>query len=278
MATHTFTCFPLLPPEIRHSIVNILSIPISSSGSAMPVSGLFSPLPNSAYVALNFHLETQINCLQWAEASNVPRNLDIRCSEQEGRYGYENREAISCRWYKSTQRPPSVLSVNRESRSIAVKYYELSFGEVSRLLPTTKATIQAPATIWYNRNADRLCPMGDFSDPGAKELWFSNGAPPSCALNVIDLYPILDSLLTCAQGFAYSSDLFLYWTPFHSSDIQHRGQFNFSAMVEEQADALTWQILLHSKDEIVKQSKDMFPDRPQPKISFGALIEDTVPL
>lgn len=68
--------------------------------------------------------------------------------------------------------PPSILSANRESRTIGLKHYELELGNEFDLGHGAK--IITPARIYLNFESDRICPLGKFTFEGNDfgRYWF----------------------------------------------------------------------------------------------------------
>ena len=203
----TFTCFPTLPLEIRNMI--------------------------------------------WKEAANLPRNLDIWThptgvtSYRDMEYGDDRLEWKKYRTFRYTTRQPvpGVLIATKESRAAAREFFDMSFGIYIDWGGGVKITTNPE--ILRNFQADRICPMGPYSEEASGYLWSAEPSP-SCAVNLYrtpkgDPDP-LSKLLFYADGF--HEEILLYYC---EETVAINGSFDFLELSEEQASYLEWQALLEAR-------------------------------
>ena len=185
----------------------------------------------------------------WKEAANLPRNLDI-WARPTGKISYRNDdlEWEHFRTFRfTTRRPvPGVLLATKELRAASKEFFRMSFGENMHWGSGGKIIMHHE--ILRNFEADRLCPMGPFTEEASNWFW---GAvpPPSCAVNLyrasMSEPDPLHSLLFEADCF-HDEILFYYCEKL----IPINGPFDFIELSEEQAFYREWKAFLEARGRL----------------------------
>jgi hypothetical protein len=66
--------------------------------------------------------------------------------------------------YVTTQPPPAILHVNKESRAIGLKYYSLEFGSSNEIPGHHGLRAGSPPKTYINFRCDRICLVGPFDE------------------------------------------------------------------------------------------------------------------
>jgi hypothetical protein len=188
----------------------------------------------------------------WKAAANLPRNLDI-WARPTGTTSYRNDdlewEEFKTFRYTTRQPVPGVLLATKESRAASREFFHMNFGENIDWGGGFK--IDMNCEIMRNFEADRLCPMGPFTEYASSYFW---GAlpPPSCAVNLYrastDEPDPLEKLMFYADGF-HDEILFYYCEKL----IPINGPFDFIELSEEQAFYREWKTFLEAKERLQQQ-------------------------
>lgn len=162
------------------SVTSPSSSVVNGNGAPTATSQTFTCFPN---------LPLELRNTVWEYASNQPRNLDI-WAPTIGSLNFQwspqhDKTEYTIHKFCSTQPVPGVLHANRESRVVALKFYELSFGSDCRFHPGDILAVSFPARIYHNVESDRLCPMGSWGEASRCHFWTLN-PPSSCAVNICD--------------------------------------------------------------------------------------------
>lgn len=209
--SRTFTCFPKLPLEIRIKI--------------------------------------------WEEAANLPRNLDIWAhttgKATSFRRSNRDREVVDeYTMFKFTTRQPvpGVLLASKESRAASRKFFHLSFG--SDLDYGSGLEVITHPEILRNFEADRICPMGPYTEDSSTWMWCAE-PPPSCAVNIYHTSTMrpdpLDQLLFQANGF--HDEILLYYC---EKLVKISGPFDFVDISDGYATFRAWKALSEAKDRLTR--------------------------
>jgi hypothetical protein len=214
MADRTFTRFPKLPLELRNMI--------------------------------------------WEFTANVPRNIDVWAPiiEDMSFHWKEDDDHMVFKPFRfCTSRPvPSILHVNKESRAIALRFYQLSFD--THVEPGGYyLKITYPATIYLNFDVDRICPMGPYQEDAFMNLWYPK-QPPICAVNIHDDTSSPDdpqtflSVLPTLDG-TVPEEIFLYYC---EKFFTNAGSFEFVDLTADMAaQPRHWELLNLARDFILKR-------------------------
>jgi hypothetical protein len=101
----------------------------------------------------------------WESVAFLPRNIDLwaqglgtitRASNQPHEFTLSR--------YISTQPPPAILHVNKESRAIGLKYYSLEFGLSYEVPRHYGLRAGSPPKTYINFHCDRICLVGGFDE------------------------------------------------------------------------------------------------------------------
>jgi len=183
-------------------------------------------------------------------------------------YGQQRHQEELCVFkYYTTCPVPGVLHANQESRTIALQFYQLSFGADFNFGPGSSISISFPAKIYSNDEADRICVMGIWGVDAKWDLWY--GKPPaSCAVNICDEW---ESLILAEPD--TQKEIFLYYQ--EGLHPRSTGQIEFVELKEDSVPSDKWARLCDARDTIIEGIKESEHDKQIPKSSpttFGTLI------
>ncbi|TVY19713.1 hypothetical protein LARI1_G003218 [Lachnellula arida] len=206
-------------------------------------------------------LPLELRNMVWTYGANLPRNLDIWAptigEEMTFHWNY-HQNSLNFHPFKfcSTRPVPGILHANRESRTIALKFYELSFG--TEFNPAHHLKFTTPARIYTNFQADRVCPMGTYGLDALSDLWLSQG-PFVCAFNVCNDWPSpyknptfvrMEGSLSDSDSDSYLyEEIFLYYCGdlFPSS-----GSFEFVELDQVKATPEEWEVLKDAREKLLQ--------------------------
>jgi len=210
----------------------------------MAVSRMFTCFPR---------LPLEIRNMIWEEAANLPRNLDIwtiptgnASYSEEDEYGSLVRKEFSFYQYKTRQPHPGVLLATKESRAATHKHFQWSLQMDAREAPVD-FTITTYPNVLRNFKADRICPMGRYTEDSALNLWCDE-APPSCAVNIYQSEIHTEKLLFWANNL--HEEILLYYC---EGVVNISGPFEFVDLFEEEEASSEWEALSKEKQELEDQ-------------------------
>lgn len=196
----------------------------------------------------------------WTYAANQPRNLDLWAPAIAGTITFSwNQRDDSIDYdpfkYCSTRPVPGILHANQESRTVALKFYELSFG--TEFDPGHHLKFTTPARIYTNFEADLICPMGSYGLDAFFNLWYSTESLAS-AFNVsndwgnskdrpFDFSDI--SLSDLAGGPCFHEEILLYCSKELSPAAR---SFEFVGLDQVKSTPGEWELLNDTRTELLQ--------------------------
>jgi hypothetical protein len=92
----------------------------------------------------------------WQAVAFLPRDIDLWAQD----LGVIGRSSLFR--YVTTQPPPAILHVNKESRAIGLKYYSLEFGSSYEIPKHYGLRVRSAPKTYINFRCDRICLVGKF--------------------------------------------------------------------------------------------------------------------
>ncbi|KAF2416549.1 hypothetical protein EJ08DRAFT_708815 [Tothia fuscella] len=112
----------------------------------------------------------------WESVAFLPRDLDL-LAQRLGTIARSSKPPhdFTLFRYVTTQPPPAILHVNKESRDIGLKYYSLEFGSSYEIPAHHGLRAESPAKTCVNFRSDRIYLTGKFDEHSFP--WVFNPGP-----------------------------------------------------------------------------------------------------